>query len=108
MAGLLVVVSAALFVVSRLIGSPSVGTVTVAVAHLEPSAGDAMASLPTMRAISGGNDSSQTILIEGKTEAIVGQLARIPSENSSISDIKTVSEVDNRTGRELLSIISKY
>ena len=106
MGAMLVAVSLALFVVTRMLSAPSVGTVTVSVAHLEPSSGDAMASIPDMQRLQ--TDTNQTIIIEGKSEAIVGQMAKIPSENGNIADIKTVSEVDNRAGRELLSIISKY
>lgn len=105
MAVLLVTVSAALFVTSRLLTSPGNGNAVLEVAHLEPSAGDAMASIPQMQAVTAN---SQTIHIKGNQQAIIGQLARIPSESGNISDIKTVSEVDNRAGRELLSIISKY
>ncbi len=110
MLGLLVVVSVALFIGSRLSGPSSIGgdaTVTVAAARLSPASGDAMASIPDIQTLN-PDGTSKTIHIEGKSEAIVGQLARIPSENSNLSDIKTVSEVDNRAGRELLSIISKY
>jgi hypothetical protein len=106
MGAMLVAVSLALFVATRLFSTPHVGTVTVSVAHLEPSSGDAMASIPDIQRFQ--SDTNQTIIIEGKSEAIVGQMAKIPSENGNIADIKTVSEVDNRAGRELLSIISKY
>lgn len=55
-------------------------------------------------------DESQgkTIILQGKNESIIGQMARIPLESEQITEIKSVSEVDNSTGRELLSIINKY
>ena len=43
-----------------------------------------------------------------KSDAIVGQMARIPAENEQITEIKSVSDIDKDSGRELLSIISKY
>lgn len=52
----------------------------------------------------GGN----TIVITGKTGTIVGQMARIPSQNEQITEVKPVTEVDNRGGPDLLSIIGKY
>jgi hypothetical protein len=102
---LLVTVSAGLFIASQMVSGSRHTDNPLAVARLEPASGDAMASIPRMHAMGRNN---KTIHIEGKSEAIVGQLARIPSENGNISDIKTVSEVDNRAGRELLSIIGKY
>lgn len=51
---------------------------------------------------------NQTIILTGEKEGIVGQLAKIPAQNQQMSEIKTISEVDNRAGRELLGIISKY
>ena len=50
----------------------------------------------------------KTIILQGKNEAIIGQMARIPLENEPITEIKSASEVDNSAGRELLSIINKY
>jgi hypothetical protein len=103
---LLAVASLALFIASRMITTPN-ATVTVAATRLEPSAGDAMAMLPQAQ-IEQARRKGKTIMIEGKNGTIVGQLAKIPSENGGISEISTVSDVDNRAGRELLSIISKY
>ncbi len=55
-------------------------------------------------------DESQgkTIILQGKNEAIIGQMARIPAESEPITEIKSASDVDNSAGRDLLSIINKY
>jgi hypothetical protein len=52
--------------------------------------------------------SGDTIVITGNTGTIVGQMAKIPAQNEQITEIKPVTEVDNRSGRDLLSIINKY
>jgi hypothetical protein len=53
--------------------------------------------------------SPDTIMLQGDdADKIVGQLVKIPAENEHITEIKSVSEIDNNAGRELLSIISKY
>ena len=75
-------------------GSITVGT-PITTAVLPDAAGDA----------SGQKD---TIILQGDADAIVGQLVKIPAENEHITEIKSVSEIDNNAGRELLSIISKY
>jgi hypothetical protein len=48
------------------------------------------------------------IALQGQSGAIIGQMAKIPSENEQITEIRPVSEVDKNAGRELLSIVSKY
>ncbi len=53
-------------------------------------------------------DANQMIVLKGDSEAIIGQLAKIPAEHEHITEIKAVSEIDSNAGRELLSIISKY
>ena len=67
---------------------------------------------PEASAISASTVSDQktdnSIVIQGQNNAIVGQLAKIPSQSQKISEIKTVSNVDNSGGRDLLSIINKY
>jgi len=50
----------------------------------------------------------KTIVLKGVNESIIGQMARIPLENEQITEIKSVSDIDNSAGRELLSIINKY
>lgn len=50
----------------------------------------------------------QTVVITDKNGGIIGQLARIPTQNQQMAEIKTISEIDNRAGRELLGIIGKY
>ncbi len=49
-----------------------------------------------------------TIVIQGKDEAIVGQMAKIPAASRAPGEIESISKVDKQAGRELLSIISKY
>mgnify|MGYP006888296259 CR=1 FL=1 len=67
---------------------------------------------PEANAISASTVSDQktdnSIVIQGQNNAIVGQMAKIPSQSQKISEIKTVSNVDNSGGRDLLSIINKY
>ena len=53
-------------------------------------------------------DNGKTIVIAGQSGAIVGQLAKIPVPEGQMAEITTRSEVDNNTGRELLSIVNKY
>ena len=48
------------------------------------------------------------IVIKGEDAAIVGQMAKIPTRNEQITEIKAVSNIDKNAGRELLSIINKY
>jgi hypothetical protein len=67
---------------------------------LQPPVADAQASVPA--------EKPPTILLRGQSEAIIGQMAKIPAENEPIVETKAVSKVDNNAGRELLSIISKY
>ncbi|MFW0777796.1 MAG: hypothetical protein ACN2B6_08785 [Rickettsiales bacterium] len=49
-----------------------------------------------------------TIVITDKSQAIVGQLTKIPSQNQQITGIKSVSEPDKKPGKELLSIVNKH
>lgn len=65
---------------------------------LSPSIGDAQAY----------SGPGKTFVLQGGSETIVGQMARIPAENEQITELKSVSDIDNDAGRELLSIISKY
>jgi hypothetical protein len=64
---------------------------------------DAMAST-----LLSASPSDSTIVLADKSGTIVGRMAKIPAQNEHITEIKPVSEVDNRAGRELLSIINKY
>ena len=80
---------------------------------LSPSFGDAQAATGLvatgMTTISSTVEKSgKIILLQGKSESIIGQLTKIPVENEQITEIKAVSDIDNGAGRELLSIISKY
>ena len=65
-----------------------------------PPVSDAQAAAP--------GEKLPTILLRGQSEAIIGQMARIPVENEPIIEMQAVSTVDNNAARELLSIISKY
>lgn len=111
-------VSAVLFIAARLF-SPSIPLVEPAMTRLNPAAGNAIALSGPLSGEPGlkaqglkeqglSAHTAKTIYIKGNSEVIVGQLARIPTESGSIADIKTVSDIDNRAARELLSIISKY
>jgi hypothetical protein len=52
--------------------------------------------------------SSDTIVIEEGNQAIIGQMARIPTQNKTATDIRTVTSLDKEDGKELLSIVNKY
>ncbi len=70
---------------------------------------EVLAQLPAPAADKMTDESKgKTINLQGKNESIVGQMARIPLENEQITEIKSVSDIDNSAGRELLSIINKY
>lgn len=68
----------------------------------------AQAATPPIGGVTAGARQSQAIEITSKNGGIVGQITKIPLQNEQIAGIKTVSEVDNRTGQELLGIIGKY
>ncbi len=78
-----------------------------AVATLQPASGGNMSMIPTVSEAA-ASEQAKSINIQGNSGSIVGQMAKIPTENDQITEIKTVSDVDNTAGRELLSIISKY
>jgi hypothetical protein len=67
---------------------------------LQPPVSDAQASIAA--------EKPPTILLRGQSEAIIGQMAKIPAENEPVIETRAISAVDNNAGRELLSIISKY
>ncbi len=69
-----------------------------------------MLNAPISNAMASNSAAEQdkTIVIQGKTDAIVGQMTKFPATDEQGSEIKTISKVDNNTGRALLSIISKY
>lgn len=53
--------------------------------------------------------SADTIVIKDDRQTIVGQMARIPViENKNGGDIRTVTNLDKNSGKELLSIVNKY
>jgi hypothetical protein len=66
------------------------------------------APIAQITAASDGISLGKTIIIRDSLGGIVGQMAKIPAETEQITEIKTASDIDNRAGRELLSIISKY
>lgn len=94
------------------------GVTLIAASHLiskDYTANPAMAELPgVLPAIKISSSpeisdkTSATIVIKGQEGTIVGQMARIPAQNQPITEVKTVSNVDKSTGRELLSIVNKY
>jgi hypothetical protein len=67
---------------------------------LPPPVAEAQAALPL--------EGPSTILLRGRSEAIIGQMAKIPAENEPIIETQAVSAIDNNAARELLSIINKY
>ncbi len=80
-------------------GSATAGKSPPADSDLSPIVSDAAAS---------SENSGKTIVLQGPSGTIIGQLARIPGQTEQITEIKAVSDIDNDAGRELLSIISKY
>lgn len=71
---------------------------------IEASAAAPAAKATSLQAANQGNN----VALHDDSGAIVGQLAKIPAETEQITEIKSVSDIDNGAGRELLSIISKY
>ena len=51
---------------------------------------------------------ADTIVITDESQAIVGQLTKIPAQNQQITGIKSVSNLDKKDGKELLSIIKSH
>lgn len=66
------------------------------------------AALPSLSVSITDGSAGKTIILQGGTDSIIGQMARIPLENEPITEIKSASDIDNHAGRELLSIINKY
>lgn len=56
----------------------------------------------------GGTPRQKAIVIKGQKEMIVGQLTKISPSSAPASEVTARSEVDNRKGRELLSIVNQY
>jgi len=53
--------------------------------------------------------SDKTIVLSSGNDVIIGQMSKIPPQpEQQIKDIKVVSDIDNRAGRDLLTIISQY
>jgi hypothetical protein len=50
----------------------------------------------------------KTIIINGKDGGIVGQVTHIQPAAAEVTGIKTMTEVDNRASRDLLSVVNKY
>lgn len=75
----------------------------------EPSAGKPESGVVTSAMADTLSPDGKTIVLEGgESGRIVGRLAKIPAESEQITEIKPVSDIDNATGHELLSIIGKY
>jgi hypothetical protein len=104
-AGFLTTITLLSYGTDRLVHSRSYEELGIVVRHeteVQPVAADNAELAPA------SEKQSQTIVITGENDGIVGQLARIPAQNQQITEIKTISEVDNQAARELLGIISKY
>ncbi|MDX1974672.1 MAG: hypothetical protein SFT92_03235 [Rickettsiales bacterium] len=55
------------------------------------------------------SDKQKSIVINGESHGIVGQMAKMPTDQQGeIRGIETMSELDRDANRELLSIVSKY
>ena len=53
--------------------------------------------------------SDKTIILSSGNDVIIGQMSKIPPQpEQQVKDIKVVSDIDNRAGRDLLTIISQY
>ena len=53
-------------------------------------------------------NNNKTIVFKGKEGGIVGQVTHIEPSSEQAGSIKTMSEVDNRANRDLLSVVNKY
>jgi hypothetical protein len=51
---------------------------------------------------------NDTLSFQDGRQGIVGQMAKIPAQNLPSIEVRTVTNVDNAAGRELLSIVNKY
>ena len=69
---------------------------------------DAQAAPAPSLALTQPEKNTSIIMLKDKSSVIVGQMARIPLENEQITEVKPINDVDNRGGRELLSIVGKY
>lgn len=86
-----------------------IGSALAMVGHRQQVASITVGTPVTTAVLPGQEGSDGTITLQGDdADKIVGQLVKIPAENEHITEIKSVSEIDNNAGRELLSIISKY
>ncbi len=52
--------------------------------------------------------SDKSIIINGKDGGIIGQMATMPTQADTAPDIKSMTDVDNRASRDLLSVVNKY
>ncbi len=53
-------------------------------------------------------NADKTIIINGKEGGIIGQVTHIEPSDEQVTAIKTMTEVDNRANRDLLSVVNKY
>ena len=51
---------------------------------------------------------NKVITLHNNSDTIVGQMAKIPSQNESITEVKPANEVDKQGSRDLFSIVNKY
>lgn len=50
----------------------------------------------------------QPFVIKDENSEIVGQITKIPAEGEELNQIKSTTDVDNRTQRDLLSVVNKH
>jgi hypothetical protein len=67
--------------------------------------GDAQAAIGPVNTV--GNTSA-IISLHDNSEYIIGQMAKIAVDNIQITEVQQANAVDNRSARDLLSIISKH
>lgn len=53
-------------------------------------------------------NTDKSIIINGKDGGIVGHVTHIKPEQQEVTGIRTMTEVDNRASRDLLSVVNKY
>lgn len=60
-----------------------------------------------LNVLSPASGGSEPVMVHDEAGQVVGQITRMPTEADN-SKINTTSKVDQKSGKELMSIISKY
>ncbi len=74
--------------------------------HLPSSVGEAGMISNAMASVN--TEQNKTIILKDQNEGTVGQMAKMPDAPVPAGEVSSTSMVDNRSGRNLLSIINRY